>query len=96
MIRTKTLNGRVEGVNLDGMVYYPYKWNSTGIEATIEAQEAIPPVCTPICQDLPGSTIDEFMGLAGRRRLAQVNESEIIAGGNYLLNYTNHPVSFSL
>ena len=43
VIRTNEESGRTAGVWQDGWVYYDFTWNSTGIEADVEAQTDIPP-----------------------------------------------------
>lgn len=145
VIRTNEVTGRVAGVYNDGMVYYDFPWNGTGVEATEEEQKAIPPVNG---LEVQGSTIDKFMvdptaearkldtpedafatpgetstqetasnevittaesrklrgeivtksnnnilfdsSLLSRRHLAQkYSRNELIAGGNYHLNYTD-------
>ena len=89
VIRTNEESGRTAGVWQDSWVYYDFTWNSTGIEADEAAQTDIPPWNGNPSPS--GATIDEFRGVVIGRRLAQIDRTKIIAGGNYLLNYTDAP-----
>lgn len=93
VIRTNAESGRTVGVWQDGYVYYDFAWNSTGIEADGEAQRQIPAWNGNAYVN--GSTIDEFLSVASEegRRLAQIDRTKIIAGGNYFLNYTDSPTA---